>query len=73
MKTINRIPKEIDTSISNYNKFNNQLNFKGIVLDTNIFAVDQESFADTNNVYVDEDMSLVTREPLTVEELPNGI
>ena len=73
MKTINRIPKEIDTSISNYNKFNNQLNFKGIVLDTNIFAVDQESFADTNNVYVDEDMSLVTREPLTVEELPTGI
>ena len=73
MKTINRIPKEIDTSVSNYNKFNNQLNFKGIVLDTNIFAVDQESFADTNNVYVDEDMSLVTREPLTVEELPTGI
>ena len=73
MKTINRIPKEIDTSISNYNKFNNHLNFKGIVLDTNIFAVDQESFADTNNVYVDEDMSLVTREPLTVEELPTGI
>lgn len=72
MRTINRTPKEIDTSVNNYSKYKNQLNFKGIVLDSNIFAVDQDSFVDTNNIYVDEDMSLISREPITIEDIPAG-
>lgn len=72
MRTVNRTPKEIDTDVNNYSKYKNQLNFKGIVLDSNIFAVDQDSFTDTNNIYVDEDMSLISREPITIEDIPAG-
>lgn len=72
MRTVNRTPKEINTDVNNYSKYKNQLNFKGIVLDSNIFAVDQDSFTDTNNIYVDEDMSLISREPITIEDIPAG-
>lgn len=64
MKTIKRVIPSIDTSIANTNKYFNQLEFKGIVKDKNIFNLDQESFSDALNVYVNGDGQFVSRESL---------
>lgn len=64
MKTIHRAIPEIDTTIANTNKYFNQLEFKGIVEDKNIFNLDQESFNDALNVYVNGDGQFVSRDPL---------
>ncbi len=56
--------------IKNYSKHMHQMNFKGIVHSDNIFEVEQESFKDTNNVFVNEDMMLVSRAPIVGEQLP---
>lgn len=64
MGTIKRTPISIDTDVDNYSKYWNTLSFNGINLDKNIFNVDQDSLADAENVYVDDDMSLISREPI---------
>ena len=43
------VPDTSEVGIRTYN----QLNWKGIIDSDNIFAVDQESFSDCENVYVD--------------------
>ena len=69
MKTYKREPAVItDKKIYNYNKFFNHLEFKGIKQDKNIFEIDQESFADALNMYVNYENNLVSREPLTLDE-----
>lgn len=70
MKTYKRLPPEIDTNLDNYNKYFNQMNFKGILEDDNIYAIDQESFRDAKNVYVDWNDRLVSRPTLQVDEVP---
>lgn len=64
MKTIKRTIPNIDTSLANTTKYFNQLEFKGIIEDSNIFTIDQESFRDVQNVYVNGDDHFVSRDPL---------
>ena len=74
MKTFNRNPANVDTSgIKNYSKYFNQMNFKGISEDDNIYAIDQETFRDANNVYVNSDNKLVSRPTLQKDNLPSEI
>lgn len=75
MKTIKRpLPNLTETkSIKNYNKFFNQLNFGGIVHGQDIYALNQQSFAEAKNVYVD-DGSLVSRPTLQEDKsLPDWV
>lgn len=64
MNTIKRNVPDINTDLDNYNKYFNMLSWKGIIDNKNIFAVDQNSFADAKNVYIDEDYRLVSRKPI---------
>lgn len=76
MKTFKRIPNQINTSVSSYNKsvkYYNQLEWKGLVENKNIYDVDQNSQADAKNVYVDTHGSLVSRPPLLGEKLSTNI
>ena len=74
MKTFNRAPANINTSgIKNYSKYFNQMNFKGISEDDNIYAIDQETLRDANNVYVNDDNRLVSRPTLQKDSLPSEI
>ena len=67
MKTFNRRPFDIDTSIRNGSKYLNQTEFTGIVQNNNSFDVDQNSFTDALNVYVNDQNTLVSREPLVID------
>nr|DAR14310.1 MAG TPA: hypothetical protein [Caudoviricetes sp.] len=63
MKTINRNPmsvKQLDYNDVNY-KFFNHANWKGMCEDKNYMGVDQETFAECDNVYIDEDFILKSR------------
>lgn len=76
MRTIKRNVNPVNTSLSSYNKsikYFNQLEWRGIVENKNIFDVDQLSQQDAKNVYVDTHGSLVSRKPLIEEELPTNI
>lgn len=78
MRTIKRNVNEVNTSLSSYNKivkYYNQLEWKGIVENKNLFTTDQQSQADAKNVYVDDYGSLVSRPvlhraPLSRDILP---
>lgn len=75
MRTIkSNLPNLTDTSnIKNYAKYFNQLNFGGIVHGQDIYAINQQSFAEALNVYVD-DGSLVSRPTLQEDEtLPSWV
>ena len=69
MGTFKRTPFEIDTTISNGSKFLNQTQFTGIVQNNNSFDVDQNSFTDALNVYVNDQNTLVSREPLVNDSI----
>ena len=62
-KTFNRRPYTVNmpssSDIKNY--FLNQANWKGLIQNKNFLAVDQESFEDCNNVYVDNTNVLKSR------------
>lgn len=73
MRTIKRSFPSIETDYDNNNKYLNQLEFTGIVEDTNIFDVDQMSLSDALNVYIDGDHSLASRPPLVQEDLPEEL
>lgn len=74
MITFKRSPANIDTSgIKNNSKYFNQMNFKGILEDDNIYAIDQESFRDAKNMYVDWNDRLVSRPTLQKDNLPSEI
>ena len=73
MRTVNRNPIEIDTTVANGSRFYTHNEFDGIVQNKNILGVNQNSFADCKNIYVDETFSLVSRPPLMIEEMPEDI
>ena len=63
VRTINRQPytvKQLDYSDVKY-KFFNHSNWKGVCDDKNYLGVDQETFADSKNVYVDSEGILKSR------------
>ena len=64
-KTLNRQPYSVSTSSSNYPKQYSfvQAEFKGICDNSNDIVVNQQSFADAKNVYVNESGLLVSRAP----------
>lgn len=65
MRTTKRVTPNITTSgLSSLSKYFNQMQFKGILEDANIYAVDQQSFRDAKNVYVDSEERLVSRPTL---------
>ena len=70
MKTVNRIPKSfsVPTSKQIADNYFNQNNWKGINDDKNFLGVDQESFADCENVYVDTENVLRSRPSLKSDE-----
>lgn len=69
MGIFKRTPFEIDTTISNGSKFLNQTQFTGIVQNNNSFDVDQNAFTDALNVYVNDQNTLVSREPLVNDNI----
>lgn len=68
-RTFNRTPLSVgtpdDKDIKNY--FFNHYNWKGIIDDKNFLGVDQESFSDTNNVYIDSEGLLRSRPSLKIK------
>lgn len=69
MGTFKRTPFEIDTTVRNGSKYLNQMQFNGIVQNNNTFDVDQNSLTDALNVYVNEQNTLVSREPLIKDSI----
>ena len=65
-RTINRTPYTVDEPDISY-KFFNHNNWKGMCDDKNFLGVDQESFADAKNVYIDAEGVLKTR-PSVIEK-----
>ena len=65
-RTINRTPYTVSEPDISY-KFFNHNNWKGVCDDKNFLGVDQESFADAKNVYIDAEGVLKTR-PSVVEK-----
>ena len=73
MRTFKRTVPDIKTSdLKNFSKYFNQMQFKGILEDDNIYAIDQESFRDAKNIYVDSNERLVSRPTLQKEKLPEN-
>ena len=63
-RTVNRRPAEVPVhSAKEY--FFNHLKWNGFCSSKNILSVDQETFANCNNVYVDNNNLLVSRPPIT--------
>lgn len=76
MRTIKRNVNSIDTSLGDYDdivKYFQQVEWKGIIENKNLFTTDQLSQADAKNVYVDSHGSLVSRPVLCREPLPTDI
>lgn len=74
MRTFKRNTADIDTTgIKNYSKYFNQMNFKGILEDDNIYAIDQESFTTAKNVYLDDNDRLASRPTLQKDNIPDEI
>lgn len=69
MGTFKRTPFEIDTSVKNGSKYLNQMQFNGIVQNNNTYDVDQNSLTDALNVYVNDQNTLVSREPLVNDSI----
>lgn len=67
MKTIKRAPGSVTTDtkdVKSLAKYFHQMEYKGILEDDNIYAIDQQSFRDADNVYVDWNERLVSRPTL---------
>ncbi len=74
-KTFNRRPISVRTPSSNdmKNYFFSHYNWKGINENQNFLAVDQETFADTKNVFINEFGLLQSRRPIRPIDLPYEI
>lgn len=70
--TFKREPKRFNSSTANFSEHLNQLGFKGIVHKNNLFEVDPLSLKDAKNVYLNDDSILISRDPIVVENLPDG-
>ena len=68
-KTVNRMPASVDlpTSKQVKNYFFNHYNWKGLNDDKNFLSIDQETFSDCNNVYVDAEGLLKSRPSLKLK------
>lgn len=68
-RTFNRPPVQVDTpsgkDVKNY--FFNHYNWKGLTDNKNVLAVDQETFSDCKNVYIDSEGLLRSRPSLKVK------
>lgn len=69
MRTIKRSVPDIDTTIANKTKYFNQMKWDGIIQDDNIYNISQYSVRNAKNVYVDDSNHLVSRLPLSNEEI----
>ena len=64
-RTLRRNPLSVDTDNYDLNEqYANFAEFKGLNTNKNYITVDQNSFEDVKNVYVDQDQQLHTRPPL---------
>ena len=54
-------------------KYLNMMSWKGIIENHNVYAVDQNSFEDCKNVYVDDEERLASRDPLIEKSLSGEI
>ena len=64
-RTLRRNPLSVDTDDYDLNEqYANFAEFKGLNTNKNYITVDQNSFEDVKNVYVDQDQQLHTRPPL---------
>lgn len=68
-RTVNRMPTQVDVPSSKDIKqyFFNQYRWKGINDDRNFLTVDQETFTDANNVYIDSEGLLKSRPSLKIK------
>ena len=68
-RTFNRPPVQVDTPSNNdvKNYFFNHYNWKGLTDNKNVLAVDQETFSDCKNVYIDSEGLLRSRPSLKVK------
>ena len=68
-RTFNRPPVQVNTPSNNdvKNYFFNHYNWKGLNDDKNVLAVDQETFSDCKNVYIDSEGLLRSRPSLKVK------
>lgn len=64
-RTFNRQPHSVNIGRTN-DGFFNHVQFKGICDNKNDVTIDPQSFADANNVYVDDNDLLVSRPPLKI-------
>lgn len=73
-KTFNRAPFSVPTPSSSdvKNYFFNHYNWKGLNDDKNILSVDQETFQDCNNMYMDSEGLLRSRPALKVKVVKYG-
>jgi len=69
MRTIKRSVPNIDTIMENKTKYFNQMKWDGIIQEDNIYDISQYSVRDAKNVYVDDSNHLVSRLPLSNEEI----
>lgn len=73
--TFNRAPISVDTPSSSQvkNYFFNHYEWKGLNDDKNFLSVDQHTFADCNNVYIDSEGLLKSRPSLKVKKITVNI
>ena len=71
--TIKRdLPKFEDKLYESKAKFYNLVGFSGLNHNHNLFEVDQASFVQSNNVYLNRNKTLISRPPIVSESLPRG-
>ena len=73
-RTFNRPPVQVNTPSGNdvKNYFFNHYNWKGLTDNKNVLAVDQETFSDCKNVYVDSEGLLRSRPALKIKVVKYG-
>ena len=67
-KLYNRQPYSVNTNIKENFQYFSHANWKGIQEGHNYLNLDQETFSDAENVYIDDDGLLRSREPIVVSE-----
>lgn len=71
--TIKRdLPKFEDKLYESKTKFYNLVGFSGLNHNHNLFEVDQASFVQSNNIYLNRNKTLISRPPIVSESLPRG-
>lgn len=70
--TVNRVPASVDVPTKYYDTYFNQTSFAGINDNKNDININQQSFADANNVYVDTSERLVSRPPVSLVQVDSA-